>query len=100
MGLDVNLCGIQPELGILALTCSEKGGTRMNDSMYAKHGGIHFIKKRSEREINSFVSKLPAEKKDSLFEVLDQLSQAGFIQIVNDGKFADGEGKLEGSDEC
>jgi hypothetical protein len=72
----------------------------MNDSLYAKHGGIHFIKKGSEHEINRFVAQLPAEKKDSLFEVLDQLNQAGLIHIVNDGKFADGEGRLEGSEEC
>ncbi|MFC4770168.1 hypothetical protein [Effusibacillus consociatus] len=58
------------------------------------------MKKASPEEINNFVSGLPDTKKDSLFEVLGELDKAGLISIVNDGKFADGEGRLEGSDVC
>ncbi|BCJ87624.1 hypothetical protein [Effusibacillus dendaii] len=46
------------------------------------------------------MASLPAAKKDSLFEVLSELEQAGLIAVVNDGKFADGEGNLQGSDDC
>nr|WP_322786185.1 hypothetical protein [Effusibacillus pohliae] len=69
-------------------------------SLYSKHGGVHFVKKASAQEINRFVADLPAAKKDSLFEVLGELDKAGLISIVNDGQFADGEGRLEGSDKC
>lgn len=73
---------------------------RLAESLYSKHGGVHFRKNTSAEAINSFVAKLPDGKKDSLFEVLDELDKAGLISIVNDGEFADGEGKLEGSAEC
>jgi hypothetical protein len=32
--------------------------------------------------------------------VLSELKAAGLISIANDGLFADGEGKIGGSDEC
>lgn len=69
-------------------------------SLYSKHGGVHFIKKASAEEINRFVSNLPDSKRENLFEVLDELDKAGLISIANDGEFADGEGDLEGSEEC
>ncbi|GAX89526.1 hypothetical protein [Effusibacillus lacus] len=72
----------------------------MEQSFYGKHGGVHFLKKATAEEINSFVAQLPGTKKDSLFEVLGELDKEGLISIVNDGKFADGEGELEGSEEC
>lgn len=72
----------------------------MVESLYSKHGGVHFKKKSSAEEINNFVAQLPEEKRGSLFEVLGELDRAGMISIVNDGEFADGEGKLSGSDEC
>lgn len=73
---------------------------RLAESLYSKHGGVHFRKNAGAEEINTYVSKLPAGKKDSLFEVLGELDKAGLISIVNDGRFADGEGRLEGSSEC
>jgi hypothetical protein len=72
----------------------------MNESKYAKHGGVHFTQKATEQEINTFVAGLTSSKRDNLFEVLGELDRVGLILIVNDGAFADGEGKLEGSAEC
>lgn len=72
----------------------------MAESLYSKHGGVHFEKRASAEEVNAFVAKLPSEKKDSLFEVLGELNNAGLISIENDGEFADGEGNLEGSSDC
>jgi hypothetical protein len=73
---------------------------RLAESLYSKHGGVHFRKNTDAEAINSYVAKLPDGKKDSLFEVLDELDKAGLISIVNDGQFADGEGNLEGSTDC
>lgn len=72
---------------------------RTNDH-FAKHGGVHFRNNVPAQEINQFVNKLPIDKKESFFEVLDELEQANLITIVNDHVFADGEGKIGGSDEC
>lgn len=68
--------------------------------LFAKHGGVHFINQAPAEEINRFVRELPEEKRESLFEVLSALDEAGLIQIQNDGIFADGEGKIGGSSEC
>lgn len=87
-------------LGTLGENISWPGVMSVVQSMYSKHGGVHFLKKASAEEINGFVSKLPDTKRDNLFEVLGELDRAGLISIVNDGKFADGEGRLEGSEEC
>lgn len=67
---------------------------------FARHGGVHFSNNVSPEEINQFVRQLPASKRDSLFEVLQELSQQGLITIHNDHVFADGEGFIGGSDEC
>jgi hypothetical protein len=67
---------------------------------YAAHGGVHFQQIRSNEEINQFVRSLPSEKRDSLFEVLDELDKAGMIRLVNDGVFADGTGRLHGTEGC
>mgnify|MGYP001367556260 CR=1 FL=1 len=67
---------------------------------FARHGGVHFINNVPQEEINRFIRQLPAGKRESLFEVLTILNQEGLITIKNDGLWADGEGKLNGSDEC
>jgi hypothetical protein len=72
----------------------------MVESLYSKHGGVHFKKKSSAEEINNFVSQLSEDKRSSLFEVLAELDRAGMISIINDGEFADGEGQLSGSEDC
>ncbi|MFD2368488.1 hypothetical protein ACFSO0_00430 [Brevibacillus sp. GCM10020057] len=66
---------------------------------YVKHGGVHFRTHVSPQEINDFVRKLPAGKRESLFEVLDQLGQAGLITVVNDHVFADGDGVIAGGED-
>jgi hypothetical protein len=67
---------------------------------YARHGGVHFHNNVPAEEINVFVRELPADKKDSLFEVMTELEHAGLITVVNDHVFTDGEGKLGGSNDC
>lgn len=67
---------------------------------FARHGGVHFAPHASSDEINRFVRQLPAGKRDSLFEVLQELNRAGLISLYNDGVWTDGEGRIGGSDEC
>jgi hypothetical protein len=67
---------------------------------FARHGGVHFRTHAAPGEINRFIAGLPENKRESLFEVLSELKAAGLISIANDGLFADGEGKIGGSDEC
>lgn len=74
--------------------------SEIHESKYAKHGGVHFLQKAKAQEINEFVKKLPEDRRDNLFEVLEELDQAGLISLVNDHEFADGEGKMGGSAEC
>jgi len=69
-----------------------------NNEHFAKHGGVHFRTHASPQEINRFIRRLPAGKRESLFEVLDQLDQAGLISIVNDHLFADGHGVIGGGE--
>jgi hypothetical protein len=99
MGVGAFTCVKYPRLGTLGWKIPG-GVIDVVQSLYSKHGGVHFLKKASPEEINSFVSQLPDAKRNSLFDVLGELDQAGLISIVNDGKFADGEGELEGSEEC
>jgi hypothetical protein len=66
---------------------------------FVRHGGVHFRTNVSPQEINHFVRKLPAGKRDSLFEVLEQLHNAGLITIYNDHLFADGNGVVGGGDQ-
>ncbi|GGE05738.1 hypothetical protein GCM10011571_03570 [Marinithermofilum abyssi] len=67
---------------------------------FARHGGVHFSTNAPAEEINQFVNSLPADKRDSLYEVLNELGRAGLITFYNDGLLADGEGKIGGSNEC
>ncbi|RAL23372.1 hypothetical protein [Thermoflavimicrobium daqui] len=72
----------------------------MKKDFFARHGGVHFTPNVTAKEINRFVDNLPEEKRESMFEVLQELSNAGLITLYNDGVFADGEGKIGGSNEC
>lgn len=71
------------------------GGQGANDH-YVRHGGVHFLLNSSPQEINNYVRKLPAGKRESLFEVMEHLDQAGLITVVNDHLFADGNGVVGG----
>ncbi|MGD8190397.1 hypothetical protein ACQCN2_10475 [Brevibacillus ginsengisoli] len=66
---------------------------------FARHGGIHFRNNVTSEEINNYVRKLPAGKRDSLFEVLDNLDKAGLITVLNDHVFTDGNGIVGGGEE-
>lgn len=58
-------------------------------SLYAKYGGVHFMQMAPVQDINKFVRELPDEKRDSLFEVLHELNEAGLIEIQNDHHLLD-----------
>lgn len=68
--------------------------------LYAKHGGVHLIVNAPEEKINQYVGQLPEAKRESMFSVLKELEKVGYISLPNDGVFADGEGRLGGSDDC
>lgn len=70
-----------------------------NNEHFARHGGVHFRNNATPEEINNYVRKLPAGKRDSLFEVLEQLDNAGLITVLNDHVFADGNGIVGGGDQ-
>lgn len=69
------------------------------DDHFVKHGGVHFRTHASPQEINNFIRKLPAGKRESLFEVLDQLDQVGMISVINDHVFTDGDGVIAGGED-
>ncbi|GLG01977.1 hypothetical protein Alches_20180 [Alicyclobacillus hesperidum subsp. aegles] len=62
--------------------------------LYAKYGGVHFVQLAPGQDINKFVRSLPEAKRDSLFEVLHELDQAGLIAIQNDHQILDHEGEI------
>ena len=64
------------------------------DEHFARFGGVHFTSNVSPSEINNFIRKLPAGKRESMFEALDQLDKHGLITIINDHVFVDGNGKI------
>lgn len=66
------------------------------NGIYARHGGVHFRNNATAQEINNYVRKLPAGKRESLFEVLDHLDQAGLITVLNDHVYMDGNGEIGG----
>lgn len=67
---------------------------------FARHGGVHFENLVPPEEINKFVDSLPEERRESMYEVMKELEQAGLIRIIHDGLWADGEGNVGGSEEC
>ncbi|CAM5797455.1 MULTISPECIES: hypothetical protein [Brevibacillus] len=66
---------------------------------FVRHGGVHFRSHVSPQQINTFIGRLPAGKRESLFEVLDQLEKAGMITIYNDHLFTDGNGVVGGGEQ-
>lgn len=67
---------------------------------FAKHGGVHFTLHVPEEKLNQYVRNLPPQKRESMYTVMKELEAAGYITILNDGLFADGEGNLGGSNDC
>lgn len=67
---------------------------------FARHGGVHYIRHVPDHQINQYVNQLPEEKRASMYEVMKELENKGWISIVNDGVFADGEGEIGGSNDC
>lgn len=53
----------------------------MTAESYIKYGGMKFVNNVHPAEINRFVRTLPAEKRDSLFEVVHELDRAGLITL-------------------
>ncbi|MHB1404593.1 MAG: hypothetical protein ACYCV0_03265 [Desulfitobacteriaceae bacterium] len=49
-----------------------------------KYGGVKIRNLVPPVKINRFVNKLPADKKDSLFEIASELEQEGLIQVLNE----------------
>ncbi len=62
--------------------------------LYAKYGGVHFTQLAHVREINQFVRALPEDKRDNLFEVMQELDRNGLIRIENDSSWLDHEGEI------
>jgi hypothetical protein len=62
--------------------------------MQSKYGGVHFTQLKHAREINDFVRTLPESKRDSLFEVMQELDNQGYIRIENDSHWTDHEGEV------
>lgn len=79
-------------------TTNQSNNQGSNDR-FVRHGGVHFRNNTSPQDINNFVRKLPAGKRESLFEVLEQLDNAGLITIHNDHLFADGDGVVGGGEQ-
>mgnify|MGYP000356459582 FL=1 len=50
---------------------------------HLKYGGVSFVNNVSPEEINRFVRDLPSEDKDSLFEVVNKLKEAGLITVFD-----------------
>ncbi len=62
-------------------------------SLHAKYGGVHFTQLVHTRQINQFVRALSENKRDNLFEVIQELDKNGLIRIENDGHWLDHEGE-------
>jgi hypothetical protein len=55
----------------------------MGHDKHIKYGGVRFTNNAKPEEINKFVRQLPADKKDSLFEVIGELEKEGLISVEN-----------------
>lgn len=51
---------------------------------HIKFGGVGFNAKASSTKINRFVNSLPANKRQSLFHVAEELESAGMIETTKD----------------
>lgn len=49
-----------------------------------KYGGVKFRNLVPPVKINRFVNKLPDSRKESLYEVASELSNAGLIEVLNE----------------
>ncbi|PTX62453.1 hypothetical protein C8P63_10548 [Melghirimyces profundicolus] len=67
---------------------------------FVRHGGVPFTPKVSPEKITRFVNELPPERRESFYEIMKELSEAGLITVHNNGVLVDGEGKIGGSDDC
>ncbi|ADG82812.1 hypothetical protein [Thermincola potens] len=63
----------------------------MTKEKFVKYGGVKFTNTVEPKEINNFVRNLPAEKKDSLFEVIQELDKAGLISLEHEFSTLDDE---------
>lgn len=67
---------------------------------FARHGGVHFTPRATPEEINLFVNQLPADQRESMYEVMKLLVDHQLITVHNDGVFTDGDGEIGGSEDC
>ena len=51
---------------------------------YIKYGGVGFSAKASPSKINRFINNLPERKRQSLFQVAEELKSAGMIELSGD----------------
>ncbi len=51
---------------------------------HIKFAGVGFHAKVSPIRINQFVRELPSKKRQSLFQVTEELKSAGFIELTDD----------------
>lgn len=73
---------------------------KRNLDLFARHGGVHFSLNVPETELNQYVSEMSEKQRESMYNLMKELEQAGYITIANDGVFADGEGEIGGSKGC
>ena len=52
---------------------------------HIKYGGVNFSNNVSPEEINRFIRDLPSEHKESLFNVVKLLDEAGLITVHTGG---------------
>lgn len=69
-------------------------GHPVERSLHAKYGGVHFRQLKPTQEINEFVRSLPEQQRESIFEVMQELDQHGYIHLENDGALIDPEGEV------
>lgn len=50
---------------------------------HVKYGGVRFENLVPPQEINRFVRELPEEKRSSLFQVIQELRDAGLIEVYD-----------------
>ncbi|NLT95047.1 MAG: hypothetical protein GXW85_05850 [Clostridia bacterium] len=56
----------------------------MSKKKYIKYGGMRFEQNAPAKEINRFVNNLPEEKRRSLHQVVNELDNAGLIDLKNE----------------
>lgn len=53
------------------------------EKKHVKYGGVRFENNVSPEKINEFVRRLPASRKESLFEIVSQLDKEGLITLYD-----------------